>query len=398
MSAHAKLSPSSAYRWFVCPGSVRETAGMPDDSNEYAREGTAAHTLGERCLKTGTNAEKWIGSHAGRIRVDYTDSNGKPAEQFFTIDREMADAVQVYLDFCREVGSRPNARLLIEEKVGLGSIDPLLEPVWGTSDCTVYVPEERTLYTIDYKHGKGKVVDVHDNKQLKIYALAAWATFADKFKVDRVVTVIVQPRAFGEPVRQAEYSAAELIDFAQDVVEAVERTEEPNAPLVPGDHCDFCKINGRCRAQATQAIAVAQDEFALTQPQQLTIDQCVAILAKAELLENWIKGVRQYLHEAAERGEKIPGYKLAPKRATRQWVVPEQEVVATLAPLVASDDELYSKELLSPAQMEKVVGKKNLPADLIVSVSSGYNLVKDADSRPAITLHPGDDFIALPSP
>lgn len=393
MSDHAKLSPSSAYRWFVCPGSVAATAGMPDDSNEYAREGTAAHSLGEQALRDGLAAEKYLG---WVIPVNYTGPDGKFADQKFPVTAEMAEAVQVYLDFCREVASQPGAQMLIEQQVSLARIDPLLEPVWGTSDCTIYLPETRTLYTIDYKHGRGKVVDVDDNKQLKIYGLAAWATFNDKFKVDRVVTVIVQPRAGGEPIRQAEYTAAELLDFAQDCVEAVERTEAPDAPLVPGSHCDFCKIKATCPALSSKAVAVAQDEFALVAPQQLTIDQCIALLEKAELLEDWIKGVRQYLHETAERGERVPGYKLVPKRGTRQWSRPESEVVAALAPLVADDEELFSKELLSPAQMEKVVGKKNLPASLVVSVSSGFNLVKDTDSRPAITLHPGDDFVALP--
>ena len=140
MTAHAKLSPSSAYRWFRCPGVIRATAGLPDDSNEYAREGTAAHTLAERCLLSGTDAAKWIGTHEGRIRVDYTDHNGKPATQFFIVDLPMAEAVQVYLDTCRNIGSERGAKLLVEQRVGLSSIDPILSPVWGTSDCIVYVP------------------------------------------------------------------------------------------------------------------------------------------------------------------------------------------------------------------------------------------------------------------
>src|SRR5574340_1181888 len=223
---------------------------MPDDSNEYAREGTAAHSLGERALRDGLNADKYLGTE---IPVSYTGLGGEDAEQRFTVDRDMAEAVQVYLDFCREVASQPGARMLIEQQVSLASIDPVLAPVWGTSDCTIYAPATRTLYTIDYKHGRGKAVEVDDNKQLKIYGLAAWATFNDKFKVDRVVTVIVQPRAGGEPIRQAEYTAAELLDFAQACVEAVERTEAPDAPRVPGSHCDFCKIKATCPALSSRA-------------------------------------------------------------------------------------------------------------------------------------------------
>ena len=392
MTDHAKLSPSSAYRWFKCPGSIRAQAGLPDDSNEYAREGTAAHTLCERCLISGSDASYWIGTAAGRIAVDYM-VDGVKKTQLFTVNREMAEAVQVYLDFVRTI---EHGEMWVEQKVGLGTIAPILDPVWGTADCTVYVASTRTLYIVDYKHGRGKVVDVDGNLQLRIYALAAWATFRAKVKIDKVVVVIVQPRAGDAPVRQAEYSAVELLDFAQDVIEAVERTREDNPPLVAGSHCDFCKVKATCAAYRDQALAVAQDEFAMVPAQNLSLEECVKILEKAEYLEDWIKSVRAFLHQTAENGGTVPGYKLVPKRGQRVWKLTKEEVVAKLAPLVTADSELYEEpKLRSVAQMEAVVGKKAIPADLVMTVSSGYNLVKDADSRPAITLHPGDDFIDI---
>ena len=55
--AHAKLSPSSAYRWIACPGSIRLSAGIPDTSSVFAEEGTAAHELCELCLRDRTDAD-----------------------------------------------------------------------------------------------------------------------------------------------------------------------------------------------------------------------------------------------------------------------------------------------------------------------------------------------------
>lgn len=53
MSAHAQLGPSGASRWMACPGSVRLSAGLPDESSPFAEEGTKAHELAEICLKQG---------------------------------------------------------------------------------------------------------------------------------------------------------------------------------------------------------------------------------------------------------------------------------------------------------------------------------------------------------
>ncbi|MCW3733668.1 DUF2800 domain-containing protein, partial [Burkholderia cenocepacia] len=38
---HALLSPSSAYTWIECAASTAAQIGQPDDSSEYADEGTA---------------------------------------------------------------------------------------------------------------------------------------------------------------------------------------------------------------------------------------------------------------------------------------------------------------------------------------------------------------------
>ena len=49
-------------------------------------------------------------------------------------------------------------------------------------------------------------------------------------------------------------------------------------------------------------------------------------------------------------------------------------------------DEIYSKEIRSPAQMEKVLKKRKLalPDEFVVSVSSGDTLAPESDPRPAV--------------
>lgn len=47
MSGHALLSPSSAHRWLNCPRSPRLEALLPENTSEYAKEGTLAHSVCE---------------------------------------------------------------------------------------------------------------------------------------------------------------------------------------------------------------------------------------------------------------------------------------------------------------------------------------------------------------
>jgi hypothetical protein len=78
-----------------------------------------------------------------------------------------------------------------------------------------------------------------------------------------------------------------------------------------------------------------------------------------------------------ENDVKVPGYKLVAKRGTRQWAN-EDDAIKFLG------DKAFESKLISVAQAEKLVGKKNFPQELAVSVSSGNTLANEDDPRPAI--------------
>jgi hypothetical protein len=84
-----------------------------------------------------------------------------------------------------------------------------------------------------------------------------------------------------------------------------------------------------------------------------------------------------------EAGVEVPGWKLVPKRATRKWV-DDKKVLTTLTEAGLNIEQLTEPK--SPAQMEKVLKKHNvpLPSDLIVSVSTGSTLAPEDDPRPAV--------------
>ena len=89
---HARLSPSASKRWLTCPGSVRliESLDLPETFNRYAAEGTVAHEIHELALLAKGVAADHIGK---KMTVDGFK---------FTVNDNMADAVQTSLDYVRD--------------------------------------------------------------------------------------------------------------------------------------------------------------------------------------------------------------------------------------------------------------------------------------------------------
>ena len=140
MTAHALLAPSSASRWKRCLGSTALIAAATpsgnDGSSEFAREGTAAHTLAQRALDNDKEAEFFRGEE---IAVEYTEDN-ETKIQTFIVDDEMIENVQVYLDQVR----RQPGELMVEQKFDLSKAYGV-EDQFGTGDAVILNYEQLNL-------------------------------------------------------------------------------------------------------------------------------------------------------------------------------------------------------------------------------------------------------------
>jgi hypothetical protein len=386
-SAHARLGPSSAKRWMTCPGSIALSEGIPPITSKYAAEGTSAHDLGEQCLRLGTNPDEYIGDEIGG----------------YVVTEDMAGHVALYVNHCREYMS-PGWEWWIEEVVSLEALHPP-ESMFGTSDFFAYHAELQRLKVADMKFGQGVVVEIADNEQTLTYALGAALALGPR-PIRDVELTIVQPRAshVNGPVRSVIVPYLDLIEFAGRLLAAARATQEPNAPLVAGEHCRFCPASGACPAQQARALQVAQVDFALEEvrppsPAVVPLDVMAEWLPKMDILEDWIEACRKRVKSALLAGEEVPGWKLVPTRATRKWANEDEAAAALTAARVA---EIYEPpSLKSVAQIEKLVGKKAfkaLPiADQIVKTSTGIKLVPEADPTPALVFTAGAEFLALPA-
>jgi hypothetical protein len=381
---HATLGASKAERWMSCPGSIRLEAGLPDVTSEYAREGTAAHALGERAIQHNVDPLIYLDTEIEGV----------------TVTEEMVDAVRIYVAHVRERAAELDAAPLLEQKFDLTPLNPP-GPMFGTSDCTISNGDH--LEVIDYKHGRGVAVGAVENAQLMYYALGAVVLLRVRPRTIRVT--IVQPRASHPAgiIRSFEFDFDRLVEFKRELFAAAARTTEPDAPLHAGSHCKFCKALAICPAQRDKAAAVAQTEFhaaaAPPSPDTLTLDELHVVLAYADTLEGWLDAVRHHVKGRLEAGEQVPGWKLVPKRATRKWA-DESEAERVLGDLLG--EEAYApRKLVSPAQAEKAlkVTGSNLPQRLVTAVSSGNNLAPDHDPRPAALPSAQTEFDVLaPAP
>lgn len=368
-----------------------EASFPPKGTSVYAQEGTAAHALASQCLS----------------EMSYANDHLHEMIEGFEVSHEMTDAVQVYIDLCLQYAAMDGAVWYVERKFNLDSIGPPV-PMFGTADFICYIPSLRLLIVIDLKYGRGIAVMAEGNPQLKYYALGAMLAFPDQ-QIDKIETIIVQPRARGDAVKRATYDSVEILGWSVDLIAKANETLGPNAKFEPGTHCKFCAGDGRCPAQAKTALAAAQIEFddavdfAVTlqapDPKLMTPAQIGALLEKAEVLDTFIGGLRSAAQRAIEAGEDIPGWKLVPTRATRKWIDGEGAPVALTAVGVPAA-ALYTQKLISPAQAEeqlitvlraggmkagvaKEAAKKTL-APIITAISSGTTLAPNSDTRPTL--------------
>lgn len=394
--AHAIYAPSAAHRWMVCPASVKATANIPSFSSVYAAEGTVAHHVLEHALIGSRPAAHYIGD------IIDVEIEGKPSSLIVT--KEMAEAVQVCLDYLRPIIENAD-EYHAEQRVTLELFGAA--GCYGTCDFTAIVSVAGRIIVVDYKHGAGVGVDVIGNPQLRIYALGTLLKLGRLHGVTHIQTTIVQPRfphADG-PIRSHTYTLAELMDFGADVLDAIERCEADNPPYVPGDHCKWCGIEDSCAARAKANMHIVAVISEMEDGLILSIDERERLLQEMDRIgvEDFVATLRASLHKHAEEGGVLTRHKLVPKRPSRVWLKDESYVLAALRPIFdkkgATVTDAYNMDFKSPAQMENVVGKavatRAVMEGLTASVSSGTNLVPIDDPRREAKVSAEDEFDSL---
>ena len=386
MSAHARLSPSSAHRWIACPGSVRAESGMRDKRSEFSALGTAAHEMASQVLEAG--------GRDAYVRIGEKFDGGEEGEPWlFEADDDMCNAVQQYLDVVWECfDSLEGAEMAVETRVRVPNIG---DNTWGTLDCRISQPFG-PLHIFDYKHGQGVVVEVKNNEQMKLYALGTVAE-AGRGYHDDVHLHIVQPRARHSDGAHRSWMTSEDELYAwleQEVEHAAEAAMGQDGKLSAGDHCKFCKAMATCpvlRFAVQEAAAMDFADSPDNDPVRIAFlgkemgdkdpDTLSQVLVRVPMIDAFIRAVEEEALHRLENGVEVPGFKLVRKKSNRAWINVEA-ALKRLRRMVSKKELMTIPALKSPAQVEKikVVGKAKV-ADLCHKPLSGFTVAADSDPR-----------------
>ena len=378
---HALLSPSSSSRWLSCAASVVLNKDAPDDSSDYAREGTWAHRLGELKL---LGADGFSDEEIAACVADGFD----PAD--------FEAPVTEYVNYVKTLGSN----IMVEVKLPLGGITGEAG-AHGTSDAVVL--EGNTLHVCDLKYGKGERVEAVENTQLLIYAGAAFLEYGWIAPINEVVMHIIQPRIGNistwsisktemlERLRIVGERAGHCLSLAGQGAEALSDEEFHPGPKA----CRWCQARGKCTALAHYALSAAGLD--LPDYMRPTVDgpHLAWLLGKVDLISSWVKAVEKYALEALTAGVDVPGFKLVQGKAgNRKWA-DEDKAEKMLKGWKVPAEYRYNKSLISPAQAEKLIKLKTLSADqwdelgAVITREPGRPTVAPlSDKRPAISGRP----------
>jgi hypothetical protein len=254
---------------------------------------------------------------------------------------------------------------------------------FGTGDATIVSDE--ILHVFDYKNGSGVPVVAENNPQARLYGLGAVNEFGDLYGFKKVRNTIVQPNL--DSITTEEMALADLLAWGESIGEQARKAWEGVPEYDAGPWCRFCAARALCYHRAAKCMTVF--ESGLQSPGILPDEEIPRILECADVVEAWIKDIRDYARSQAVKGVRWPGFKLvAGRRPPRKWSDAEA-VVDQMSRAGYTDEQIYKpRELISVGDAEKLLGKPAFRAILgqfSTQAEGALTLVPESDKRLAIT-------------
>lgn len=363
ISKHAILSASGAGMWLNCPPSARlNEAFFKDEGSEYADEGTHAHQVAADIM------EMWRSD----ILTDHA---------FYEIGEcesgELEESVKMYSDYNIE-----KATPLLSDTAAVIGIEKRLDfshyVTDGFGTCDFLAIGGNTLLIHDFKYGKGVKVSAERNAQLMLYALGAIQEYGDIFDIEKIHLAVIQPRL--KNISEYMLTMRELMQWAFDIRDSMNRAYLGLGVPTPGNHCRFCRVQPRCKALQREL----EQRMQTDRPELMTDAEVAETVLRAKELTGWVHKVEEYALSAAVKGKRWPGLKLVEGRGKREIADTEALKSELLNAGYKENKIMKAPELLGLTALNKLCGSKKfneLAGDYIDKAPGKPTLVSIDDPR-----------------
>lgn len=312
--------PSASYipDYWHCPGKRNAERGLPPlPAKSVTDDGNVVHENMEEGITDGTVSQKDI---TKRLRELEEETIGKWRAEF---------DITVTPKIFRE------ERLWIRNRT-------TLRPV-ASAKLDVFCIYGEFALALDFKTGFKTQVPSELNWQLRCQSIALWHENSD---LTTIRSGIATGR-FGARVDCTDYNTAEMWAVERELMHILWRTEQPDAPRVPGPQCDYCRAKAGCpQAGALSMLPHVGLPVSKRAPNGLTIldrfntmtpEQLGFIRARKSTIESILEQVDEKLKHMPEDQLALAGYKLVPGNKNKE--ITDAGTAFTRLGTVLKDDE-----------------------------------------------------------
>jgi hypothetical protein len=378
-SPHSIFSPSGADRWMACPFSVKACKDIPEETSEYAEEGTLAHLVCEAYFR-----EQYLGipfPHDLNMQLLGYDS-----AEMLMCAAGYFEVVNYWLKNKETIGD--------VIWFGLEKGIPIFpdKKCFGTADCIII--GTKGMVIIDYKHGKGKNVAAN-SLQLRVYMAGAVRYMSNIPENYNFHTVVYQPRTDMAP-KEATYLLSDLVTCLDNIWAAITESEKDGLSPVEGNHCFWCParrtkdLNLKCPAIKEKPLKLAQENFAkffadmnapiqkLSDPNPARDQAIIKLMALYPLIKKTVEDCTEEIKMRLQEGEVIEGIRMIDEVGNRTL---NAETDDDAAKLIASRFPVNpwkiipeTKKLRTITELEKELGKNKLDSICVRKVKKKLDI------------------------
>lgn len=417
---HARLSPSGANRWMQCTASpglidlllsrneIKESdleddlkegvteeelleqniSGYSDavldpdrDTTSYAAEGNVMHSIQADCLDFAMDPYWYVGRTV-------------EADGFkFEITEDMVDHLVPGIDWINELTNNP----CVEQKVDLSEWLP-----GNHGYCDTYWVTDDTLYVSDLKFGQGDPVRVEGNRQLRLYALGAWAALG-KPAIKKVTLNINQPRAGGMKFWTITFD--ELMEFGEECRRIYDRIQRNDVEFVPTTlGCKYCPVRKAKRGCAAfnqwhlwmigaAVMDPSNPEPRFKDPAQMPRALRYYIVQHAASIRSWLAKLHEESLNAAIEGDPDPGSKAIMGSGGRRYFTDEEAAKRIVES--ALGDRAFNKKLIGFTEIDKLMKPGKRKQGFPEQYEELLKVVGLPDGKPKLVPsdHPGPVYV-----